>query len=276
MSELMEVFEMVTKQTEPDLDAWREQERRQRRASRNRKWGALAAAVVIGIVAVVVVIRAVDEPAEPQPAGRGSGTNAIPSLPDGTVEPGRYVFTSFDPVFDLSQRITIDVPDGYQGLDGGSIATDDTATTRADQTGVAISADVGDVYADACRWKGTGLGRPAVSSADEVAAALASQKGLRVSVPTDVTLDGFAGTYMERRVPAGTDISDCDAGEFRVYQYTDEGWAVLTPGQLTLLWVLDIDGVPLVIDASLEVGASAQVRAELQQIVESIRIDPVE
>jgi hypothetical protein len=140
---------------------------------------------------------------------------------------------------------------------------------------VSISADVGNVYADACQWKGTGLGRAAVSSADGLVAALASQKGLRVSAPTDVTLDGFAGTYMERRVPARTDIADCDAGQFRLYRYTEGGWTVLTPGQLTLLWVLDIDGVPLLIDASLEAGASAQVRAELQQMVESIQIDPV-
>ena len=42
MPELKEVFEMVTKQTEPDLDAWQEQEQRQRRAARNRKVSALA------------------------------------------------------------------------------------------------------------------------------------------------------------------------------------------------------------------------------------------
>jgi hypothetical protein len=39
VSELREVFEMVTKQAEPDVDAWRDQERRQRRKSRNRKLG---------------------------------------------------------------------------------------------------------------------------------------------------------------------------------------------------------------------------------------------
>jgi hypothetical protein len=273
MSELREVFEMVTKQTEPDVDAWREQERRQRRTTRNRRLSALALAAAIGIVAVVVVIRAVDDGTGTQAGGQPAPTAAqpLPSQPGGTVEPGRYVFTSFDPVFDLSQRITMDVPEGYEGLDGGSVVY-----SGADETGVSISADVGDVYADPCRWEGTGLGRSAVSSADEVVAALASQKGLRVSAPTDITLDGFAGTYMERRVPARTDITDCDAGQFRVYQYTEGGWTVLTPGQLELLWVLDVDGVPLVIDAALEAGASAQVRAELQQMVESIRIEPIE
>jgi hypothetical protein len=56
MSELMEVYEMVTKQTEPDLDAWKQQEERQRRVARNRKLGAIAivAALVIGIAAVAI------------------------------------------------------------------------------------------------------------------------------------------------------------------------------------------------------------------------------
>ena len=57
MPELREVFEMTTKQMgEPDLDAWREQERRQRKASRNKKIGAFAVAVAIAVVAVVWLV----------------------------------------------------------------------------------------------------------------------------------------------------------------------------------------------------------------------------
>ena len=56
MSELREVYEMVTKQTEPDLDAWREQEQRQRRANRNKKVGAFAVAAAIVVVAVAVIV----------------------------------------------------------------------------------------------------------------------------------------------------------------------------------------------------------------------------
>jgi Tol biopolymer transport system component len=64
-SELREVFEMVTKQTEPEPDARWEQERRQRRRSRNRKLGALAIATTIGIVAVVVSLVSLSRTAEP-------------------------------------------------------------------------------------------------------------------------------------------------------------------------------------------------------------------
>jgi hypothetical protein len=56
MPELREVFEMSTKQIEPDVDAWREQEKHQRRSSRNRKIGAFTVAAAIALVAVVLVV----------------------------------------------------------------------------------------------------------------------------------------------------------------------------------------------------------------------------
>jgi hypothetical protein len=206
----------------------------------------------------------------------GTGSPAtepeIPSLPAGIVEPGRYVISTLDPDFDASHRITLDVPDGYQGFQGWAALKAGTS-----QTAVSTMA-IGDVYADPCQWVGTMLDRSAISSTDEVVAALATQKGLRVSTPTDVTVDGFAGTYMERRVPARTDLSNCDGGQFRVYldagRGSSAGERYLVPGELQHLWILDIEGVPLVIDASLNPGMSAQVRAELLRMVGSVQIDP--
>jgi Tol biopolymer transport system component len=74
MPDLREVFEMTTKQMgEPDVDSWREQEKRQRRAARNRKAGAIAlvAALVIGVIALATVSNLRGD-SEPQPGGGGS------------------------------------------------------------------------------------------------------------------------------------------------------------------------------------------------------------
>jgi len=60
MPELKEVFDMVTNQTEPDLDSWRQQDERQRRTARNRKLGVFALAAAIAVVAVVLMLRADD------------------------------------------------------------------------------------------------------------------------------------------------------------------------------------------------------------------------
>ncbi len=57
MPELKEVFDMVTKQTEPDLGSWNEQEHRQRRSARNRRVGAFAIVAVLGTVAAIVALR---------------------------------------------------------------------------------------------------------------------------------------------------------------------------------------------------------------------------
>ena len=67
MRDLREVFEMTTKQVEPDLEAWREQEKRQRRANRNRKMGAFAVAAALGAVALVAILgpRSTTPPKEP-------------------------------------------------------------------------------------------------------------------------------------------------------------------------------------------------------------------
>ena len=266
MAELREVFEMVTKQTDPDLDAWRQQEQRQRRSSRNRKLGALALAAAIGIVAVVVVIRAIDHETPTQPGGQGPDATeittdqSIPPLPSGSVEPGRYVFS------DAALELTIDVPDGYSSVGGAAVLKNGFT-----QTSVSTLA-INGVYADPCRWQG---GNPsAISSTDEAVAALASQKGLRVSAPTEVTVDGFAATYLERRVPNGTDVSDCDLGEFHVFTSPEWGDRWLgSGGHLQQLWILDIDGVPLVIDASVQPETSAKVKEELLKMVQSIQID---
>ena len=269
MPDVQEVFRMATQKVRPEPGFVDRQFKQQRRGSRNRRSGALALAAAIGVVAVVVVIRAVDDGTGTQPGGQGTEVptaEAIP-LPGGELEPGRYVFTSADPSLDASYRISMHVPDGYEGFGGWGAFRSGTSDTA-----VATVADIL-VYADGCQWAGTRLGPSAVSSADEVAAALASQKGIRVSAPTDVTLDGFPGTYMERRVPARKNLSDCDEGELRVYLFSDGSPRADIPGQVTLVWVLDVDGVPLVIEASLEPGTSAQVRAEMVEMVESVQID---
>lgn len=72
MAELKELFESATKQAEPDLDSWTQQERRQRRTIRNHKVGAfaVAAAIIAAAVALFVETRPGEDaslPANPQP-----------------------------------------------------------------------------------------------------------------------------------------------------------------------------------------------------------------
>jgi hypothetical protein len=183
------------------------------------------------------------------------------------MKPGTYAFSTLDPDFDASYRITMDIPDGYQGFGGYAVIK--LGENQGMSTWV-----VGNVYADPCHWIGTLLDPPVGSSVDGLVAALASQKGRHASTPTDVTVDGFAGKYMELTVPARINLADCDGGQFRTWLGTDGGARYLEPGQRDLLWIVDVDGVPLVIDVALGAGTSAQDRADRIKIVESVQIDP--
>jgi hypothetical protein len=211
------------------------------------------------------------EPTSTVDAGTVPTSTAMPITSSGAMEPGTYVFRTFDPDFDASYRITMDIPDGFQGFEGFAVRK----LGAPSQTGMSAWV-VGNVYADPCHWIGTLLDPPVGSSVDGLVAALASQKGRHASTPTDVTVDGFAGKYMELIGPARINLADCHGGEFRTWLDTSlEGVRYLEPGQRDLLWIVDVDGTPLVIDAALGAGTSAQDRAGLIQIMESVRIDPL-
>ena len=268
MPEVQEVFHMATQKVRPDPDALERQHRDQRQHATKQKiavFALIAALVVAGGVFAISVLRgddgALDVGTVPPPS--------LPALPEGELEPGTYVLASLDPSFDASHRITIDVPDGYESPNAGTVLR----IGRVSQHGVSAWV-IGDVYADPCKWSTTRIDPPPVSSIGDLVAALASQRGISASTPTDITLSGFAGKHMERTLPAGTNLDECNGAEFRLWLATDGGQRYVEPGQHDLLWIVDVDGVPVLFDAALGEGTTAQDRAELIQMVESIQIDP--
>ena len=77
MHDLREVFEMVTKQTEPDLDPWKQQQARQRRRARDRRIGAIVvvAAAAVGIGLFVLSTK----------SGNGTAPVTVPPSPPAIV-----------------------------------------------------------------------------------------------------------------------------------------------------------------------------------------------
>jgi Tol biopolymer transport system component len=118
MHDLKEVFEMVTKQVEPDQDSWRKQQEQQRQAARGRKLAAMTvvAAMVVGIVAFAIASR----PSRPEPkvASRPS------SIPLETVAPLGVQIVALDgtPVRQVTPELS---GSGYRlSPDGQTIAFD--------------------------------------------------------------------------------------------------------------------------------------------------------
>jgi hypothetical protein len=90
MTELREMFEMTTKQIDPDLNAWEDQEHRQRKRSARRKAGALALAATLAIVTIAIAVQVVRNTGgtTPRPANRSHATAMkLPIVAHAYVEP---------------------------------------------------------------------------------------------------------------------------------------------------------------------------------------------
>jgi hypothetical protein len=172
-----------------------------------------------------------------------------------------------DPALDGSYVITMKLLDGYNG-------DDDVVFGSDGGQGISTWA-VGNVFGNPCHSNGTLLDPPIDSSVHGLVAGLASQKGHPATTPTDVEIDGYAGEYMEMTVPAGIHEADCDHGEFRTWADPYGCCRNLEAGQRDLLWIVDVDGARLVIDAALGPQTTQQDRADRIHMVRSIQIDPV-
>jgi hypothetical protein len=167
--------------------------------------------------------------------------------------------------------VTLNVPDGWSNFGDWAILKNGGDPPEGMGLGVVIEANV---YTDRCQWRGALLDPPVGPTVDDLAIALAEHWGSDATAPVDVMVDGFAGEHMVLSVPTDVDFADCDDGRFQSRIDTDGGMRWYQgPGQIEKLWILDVDGVRLVIGAAYFPETSPQDRAELQQIIDSIRIE---
>jgi hypothetical protein len=138
---------------------------------------------------------------------------------------------------------------------------------------VAPWATIATVYRDPCHWQTTAASPgPTV---DALVAALVAQKRGSTVTPVDITIDGFHGKQIDLMVPLNVTVTACDGGQYT--SWTDKSGGDRYnqgPGQHDLLDILDVGGRTLVIDQVFYAATTAADRAELQAIVDSIKITP--
>ena len=186
-------------------------------------------------------------------------------------------------------KIALTVPDGWFNYDGWALGKAPPA--RKDSPSLPPDAirpvfvtfwDVASVYPTPCDWAGKPLVDPG-PGVDGLASALSRQPLRNATTPTDVALGGFHGKYLRWSVP--TDIAfdekrrskalfpRCDEKTFQ--SWTGSGWASdryeQAPAQVDMLWILDVHGQRLVVDASYLSEATAADRTELDGVVHSIQ-----
>ncbi len=225
------------------------------------KFGLAAAAVVIAallgfnyLVAPNIGGPGLDDPSPtPTPSPQALTVSA------GELAAGTYQFTVLGTV-----DVTLTVPDGWANIGGFGANGDGTAVVvwPSDE-------EVAHVYADPCRWQDGFVDPPVGPTVDDLATAFANQPQRGESVPTDVTIDGYSGKTIELSVPDDINFADCDDGQFQSW----EGRTHQEPGQIDRLYILDVDGQRVLIDAHFIPGTSEADLAEQQAILDSIQID---
>ena len=160
-------------------------------------------------------------------------------------------------------RFTITVPDGWEGV-GAGIWLAGPGNGPPDGAGVLFGRG-GWLLSDPCQAT-----NPDVSTGTTVADfvdAVVAHPILDTTPPVDVELAEYAGEYFDLQVPA--DLSTCE-----FYRPWEPGIYAQGPSHQWHQWVLDVDGDRVVVQSFDFPGTSAEDRAELQAIVDSIKIEP--
>jgi hypothetical protein len=267
----------------------------------------VAAAAAIGVVAVGGAFFLLGRAGEPNvggPAASPSPTSSVPAsiaaaatpsnvaaptLPEGPLAPGTYVAAPLASALfnscmsppqpgcseseDDSIRVTFTVPGGWAGLQGyGAIAL--AAEGTSSPAGASMGIGRGSwLHSDPCLTAARLAAdvRPDVvvgPGVDEFASAIADHPLLDATDPVPVTLGGFSGKYVDLQLP--TDLTGCATS----YYPWEPGIYAQGPGHRWHLWILDVDGIRLLVQTTDYAGTSAQHRAELDAIVQSIQIKP--
>jgi hypothetical protein len=162
---------------------------------------------------------------------------------------------------------TITVPSGWVGGDDWFVSYD----IAPDVHSVSVGGPTADesVPADSCAAAGT---RPAASVAEFIAAVQA-RTDWTVSAPVDVRVGGYSGTRIDLEVPAG---STCpDGGNYMVLAMPNgDGYRADGMDRRFRLWILDVDGKPVVIFRLASANSPAERIAEGDAIVETSVITP--
>jgi hypothetical protein len=244
---------------------------------------AVAAAAVLLVVAVVGIslgpkpgqVGSAEQSPTPSTAASPSPTPTIGASASPlqmsvgntstAMAPGTYVARLPFPL-----PVTFTVPAGWQGHIPGPNALWLNRTNGEAEVGFSLNAAL---YADPCH-PDEGLLEPSPGpTVEDFAQALGALPGLEATTPTALNVGGYNG--LQLTITAPDSFAGCSAADgYLVWKLPLGATYDMVPGEKNHLWVLDVDGQRLVIDAREQPGQTAQERAEVQGIRDSIAIGP--
>jgi len=181
-------------------------------------------------------------------------------------EPGTYL--AGDP-FQIPMTMT--VPAGWVGKVGGPYAAYlDKAGSENGGAGIVLSLSQ-TIYANPCHDRGFLAPQPG-PTVDAFAAALARLPGFVATTPTEAAIDGYSGKQLTLTAPASFAACTLSSDGYRLWQLPLGGIFAFTPGQRMTLRIVDVDGKRLVVSSATYPATNAQDLAEVQEILNSIRV----
>jgi len=226
--------------------------------------GLLAAAAVVAIA--LVAIRK-DDPVSPadQPSTTVTAPPTVPPQalfggPDVPLAPGTYSIDQVEGARTPTPLILVTIGDRWSTYDDWGLIKDGGDSIEA------MTFNVPDrVFLDACHPSEGDHAGP-LNTLDGLTTALYEQAGwIDVTPPSDISIDGYAGKAFQRVTP--TDLSDCPLG------FTSWSQTVYESNSTNTVWVLDLAGTIIVVEARVDAGQPADV-AEVAAMLDSIHIAP--
>jgi hypothetical protein len=248
---------------------------------------AVTGAAVIAVAAVGLAILprspSVGPGGTPSPSSTvsPSPTPSPAQLTDGPLAAGTYTTQPFTGAI----RVTLTVPDGWQGFNNSGVLPTKVTTGPPDGMGLTFM-QVSGLHSDPCH--GTTADVPVGPSVSDLVTALRQQTAYETSTPVPTTLSGFSGQLIDVLMPTDVDFATCTnggvggpavepgSGGFFIWQAIKPGDANIYaqgPGDRFHLRILDVGGSRVVVMTQDFPGTSEANRTELQAIVDSIEIN---
>lgn len=230
--------------------------------------GAAAVVVLAGYIGAQIL--GGPAPGGPAPTESPSSDGAVTGRPLPTVECADLEAGTYRTAIGTFS-VTATVPTGWSGSgdrDSFQVVSRDCLFAG----GVSLAASlVSHVSTSACDGQGTAVetGTPAA-----VIAALAAQTGHQTSGPTDTTMAGYPASRFEFSSPGA---ETCNGGPLWLDPGGDEGpgmYSYEDSGSFVTIYVIDVDGSALGIAVDSGVPDEPADVADLDAIVDSLRIEP--
>jgi hypothetical protein len=190
-----------------------------------------------------------------------SGPHIVGEIAEGDLTPGQYWLPPVGPLD--GPFAVVDIPAGYGSF--GPFVYADKPAESDDPLAIGLWFITG-VYLNPCAQSN----EVPVSTVGALSDALAQQRLTSSTRPREFDLAGRHGMYVEVATPTDLDYSRCDDAELNLWDARpDGGYWTRTPGMVEKLWILDVDGQPMVIHMAVPPSATGPQINAMTDIVEA-------